>query len=130
MDKAILEEPFGKSDYEVTIAHHERFTRVTVTGHPTMEQMLLVVQVIGDTCDRWGKDAILFDATRCETDFHRNEQFRIGEEAAACLGHMGKVAAVVAIERFTGVTEQGARRSGANARVFTSREEAVAWLNS
>jgi hypothetical protein len=129
MDRSSQEEQFGKSDYEVSIAHHARFTRITVTGHPTMEQMLVVVRVIGETCDRWGKDAILFDATRCETDFSRGEQFRIGEEAAACLGHLGKMAALVAIERFTGVTEQGARRSGANARVFTSREEAVAWLN-
>lgn len=126
---AFEEAGYGNSDYEVTIAQHARFTRVTVTGTPTMEQMLVLVRVIGETSDRWGKDAILFDTSRCGTAFTRAEQFRLGEEAAACLGHLGKMAALVAAERYTGMTEQGARRSGANGRVFTSREEALGWLN-
>jgi hypothetical protein len=124
-----LDDGFGKSDYEVTLAHHDRFTRVTVTGRPTVEQMLIIVRVIGETIDTWGKDAVLFDTTRVDTDFTRSEQFRLGEEAAACLGHLKKMAALVAPQRFTGLTEKGAQRSGANGRVFTSREEALAWLN-
>jgi hypothetical protein len=120
---------FGKSSYEVTVAHHASFTRVTVTGRPTMEQMLLLVRVIGDTSDNWAHPAVLFDTRAVETEFTRGQQFQLGEEAAACLGHLKKMAALVAPQRFTGLTEKGAQRSGANGRVFTSREEAVKWLS-
>jgi hypothetical protein len=120
---------FGKSAYEVTVAHHQHFTRVTVVGRPTMEQMLLLVRVIGETSDSWANPAVLFDTRNVETEFTRGEQFRLGEEAASSLGHLKKMAALVAMERFTGLTEKGAQRSGANGRVFTSREEALAWLD-
>ncbi|MGV3571662.1 MAG: STAS/SEC14 domain-containing protein [Ramlibacter sp.] len=121
---------FGKPNYEVAVASHARFTRITVTGQPTMEQMLSIVRVIGETSSHWESDAVLFDTRSLKTVFTPGEQFRLGEEAAACLGHMRKIAALVAPQVYTGMTEKAAQRSGANGRVFTVKEDALAWLHA
>jgi hypothetical protein len=118
---------FGKPAYEVVVASHQRFTRITVSGRPTFEQMLSIVRVIGVTSDQWPADSVLFDTRKLETVFTASEQFRLGEEGAACLGHMRKMAALVP-RVLTGNTEKAARRSGVNGRVFTVKEEALDWL--
>jgi hypothetical protein len=54
----------------------------------------------------------------------------VGEEAARQLQHLQRIASLVPPDRLTRASEKTARRSGLNLTVFTSEEEAVAWLLS
>jgi len=71
---------------------------------------------------------VLVDLRRVATPFTRYEQFRIGEEAAASLSHMEKIASLVPLERITRVSEKTARRMGANVCVFDDEQCALTWL--
>lgn len=115
-------------DFDVAIANEARWMRVTITGQPSIGQLLSLVHLVGVESETWDQDRVLFDLRGIETPFSREEQFRIGEEAAASLSHMSKIASVVPPERVTRVSERAARRSGANVCVFDDEQAARAWL--
>lgn len=115
-------------DYDVVITRERAFARVTITGNPTIDELLSLIHLLGVESETWGDDRVLVDLRAVATPFTRPEQFRIGEDAAASLSHMEKIASVVPAERITRVSEKAARRMGANVLVFDDEEAAVAWL--
>lgn len=119
---------FGKPRYEVAVAQHVGFARVTISGKPTLDQMLSIIRVIGLDSVNWSTRAVLFDLRKVASLFSRPEQFRLGEEAALSLVHMEKLASLVPPQRLTRISEKAARSSGSNMTVFTSKEEALAWV--
>lgn len=102
--------------------------RVTVTGAPGIGQLLSLIHLLGVESETWEQDCVLVDLRAVATSFTRLEQFRVGEEAAASLSHMEKIASVVPPERVTRVSEKAARRMGANVCVFDDEAAAIAWL--
>ena len=54
----------------------------------------------------------------------------IGEETARQLQHLHRIASVVDPDRLTRASEKTAKRSGANLTVFTTEDEALAWLTA
>lgn len=102
--------------------------RVTVTGRPSLDQLLALVHVLGLESGDWPHQDVLVDLRGVRTEFTRGEQARLGEAAASSLGHMARVASVVPPERITRVSEKVAQRSGANVCVFDDEAEALAWL--
>lgn len=117
-------------DFDVTLAHEALFARVTVHGRPEFGQLLSLIHLLGVDSETWERDRVLVDLRGVETPFSRLEQFRIGEEAAASLSHMERIASLVPPERVTRVSEKAARRNGTNVRVFDDEAQAVAWLRS
>jgi SpoIIAA-like len=115
-------------DFDLAIDDAPQFMRVTVTGAPTLGQLLSMIHLLGVESETWQKDRVLVDLRRVVTPFDRTEQFRIGEEAAASLSHMDRIASLVPPERVTRVSEKAARRNGTNVRVFDREQEAVDWL--
>ena len=117
-------------DYDVVITRERAFARVTITGNPTVGELLALIHLLGVESETWGDDRVLVDLRGVATPFSKPEQYRIGEDAAACLSHMEKIASVVPAERVTRVSEKAARRMGANVMVFDDEEAAAAWLRS
>lgn len=116
------------AQFDLAIEQNTRFARVNVTGHPTIGQLLSLIHLLGVESETWEADRVLVDLRGVDTPFSRHEQFRIGEEAAASLSHMEKIASLVPAERVTRVSEKAARRNGANVSVFDDEAEALAWL--
>lgn len=114
--------------FEIAIAKNERYVRVTVTGEPAIGELLSMIHLLGVESETWQDDRVLVDLRSVATEFSRHEQFRIGEETAASLSHMEKIASVVPTERITRVSEKTARRMGANLCVFDDEKDAVGWL--
>lgn len=104
--------------------------RVKLAGHPTFDQVLSMIHLLGVDSGGWEHELLLADLREVETEFTHEEQFRIGEEAALSLAHLRKVASVVAPERITRIGERAAQRNGTNVRVFADEQEALAWLRS
>jgi hypothetical protein len=78
----------------------------------------------------WEPEVLLLDMRQVETVFTREQQFRLGQEAALSLAHLRKVATLVPAERITRVSEKAARRNGTNVRVFGDEQAALAWLRA
>lgn len=115
-------------DFDLAIDRQDHYIRVTVSGEPTFGQMLSLIHLLGVESETWEGAAVLVDLRGVQTPFDRMEQFRIGEEAAASLSHMDRIASLVPPERVTRVSEKAARRNGTNVRVFDDEQAAVEWL--
>jgi hypothetical protein len=91
-------------EFDVAIAKAGPYVRVTVTGHPTIGQLLSMIHLLGVESETWLEDKVLVDLRGVASYFTRPEQFRIGEEAAASLSHMDRIASLVPPERVTRVS--------------------------
>lgn len=116
-------------DFDLVIDHAALFARITVQGRPEFAELLSLIHLLGVESETWEQDRVLVDLRGVETPFTRLEQFRIGEEAAASLSHMERIASLVPPERVTRVSEKAARRNGTNVRVFDDEAQAQAWLS-
>ena len=115
-------------DFDLAIHSQPGYIRVTVSGEPTFGQLLSLIHLLGVESETWDEDAVLVDLRGVRTPYDRIEQFRLGEEAAASLSHMEKIASLVPTERVTRVSEKAARRNGTNVRVFDDEQSALGWL--
>jgi chromosome condensin MukBEF MukE localization factor len=115
-------------DFDVAIDATAHFVRVTVSGAPDIGEVLSMIHLLGVESETWEDHRLLVDLRGVRTPFSRLEQFRIGEEAAASLSHMDRIASLVPPERVTRVSEKAAQRNGTNVRVFDDEREAVGWL--
>jgi hypothetical protein len=116
--------------FDVAIDDKAHVMRVTVTGQPSLEELLSLIHLLGVESETWQEHRVLVDLRGVATPFSRPEQFRIGEEAAASLSHMERIASLVPPERVTRVSEKAARRNGTNVRVFDDEAAALAWLQA
>ena len=116
-------------DFDLTVVEADRHMRVTVTGRPSIEQLVSLIHLLGVRSSTWKLDVVLVDLRGVATDFSPAEQFRIGMEAASSLPHLRKIASVVPATRITRISEKAARRDGTNVTVFTDEGEALAWLH-
>ena len=117
-------------NFDLHVATEGDHGRVKVTGHPSFEQLLCMIHLLGVDSGGWPHEVLLVDLREVETSFTREEQFRIGEEAALSLAHLRKVASLVKPARITRIGEKAARRNGTNVRVFADEKEALAWLRA
>jgi hypothetical protein len=114
--------------FDLAIDRTAHYVRVKITGRPSLGQLLSLIHLLGVESETWNDDKVLVDLRGVVTPFDLPEQFRIGEEAAASLSHMERIASVVPPERVTRVSEKAARRNGTNVRVFDDEQQAIAWL--
>jgi hypothetical protein len=115
-------------NFDLSVATEADHARVKVAGHPTFDQLLSMIHLLGVDSGGWNHEVLLVDLRAVETEFTREEQFRIGEEAALSLAHLRKVASLVAPQRITRIGEKAAQRNGTNVRVFGDEAAALAWL--
>ena len=116
------------ASYDVIVTRETAWVRVRVVGTPTIDQLLSAVHLLGVRSEAWPQRAMLVDLRDVSTPFEPVEQYRLGEETAASLSHMARIASVVPAERVTRISQKAARRSGTNVMVFDNEAEAVAWL--
>lgn len=88
--------------FDVLVTDQAYYTRVKVTGQPSLDELLSLVHVLGLESSRWRHAAVLVDLRGVATEFTRPQQARIGEEAASSLSHLRKIASLVPPERVTG----------------------------
>lgn len=110
--------------------HHAGYGAVRLAGAPSLGQFYSCIELLSVESAGWPHRRLLVDLRGVTTLHSFTEQFAIGEEAARRLGHLRKIASVVPEGRRTRNSERPARRQGLNLLVFTSEEEAVAWLCS
>ncbi len=121
--------PQAVAPLEVTVHRLQEFTSVKVTGHATLAAFAqLILEVGGQTRDR-GDKRVLVDLLGVEGQLKFTEHFRMGEQAAAHLQHLDKIASVVPADKITHTSEKAALQQGLQLRVFTSMNDAIRWLS-
>jgi hypothetical protein len=116
------------TNFDLSIVMEADHVRVTVAGQPSIDQMLSLIHLLGVDSGGWEHDVLAVDLRQVQTPFSTQEQFQLGQQAAASLAHMRRVASIVPPERVTRVSERAAQRDGTNVRVFSDESEAMAWL--
>jgi hypothetical protein len=116
--------------FDVSVTQKQFYTRVVISGAPSIDQLVALVHVLGLDSGNWKHDAMLVDLRKVSTRFDEAEQRTIGQEAAASLAHLRKIASVVPRERVTRISEKAARRDGTKVTVFDDEKEALAWLQA
>lgn len=115
-------------NFDLSITEATDHARVRVAGHPTIDQMLSLIHLLGVDSGQWTHQVLLVDLREVQTRFTPQEQFRLGQETALSLSHLRRIASVVPPERITRISEKAAQRDGTDVRVFSDEEEALAWL--
>lgn len=115
-------------EFDLTIDRETQYVRVTISGEPEFGELLSMIHLLGVESETWDRPRVLVDLRGVHTPFDHGQQFRIGEEAAASLHHMERIASLVPPERITRVSEKAARRMGTNVRVFAEEAQAIGWL--
>ena len=114
----------------VEVEHRDGYSVVRMRGQPSLGQFLSFLQLIGVETSGWTVRRVLFDLRGIRNLTSFTDHYAIGEEVARQLKHLHRIASVVDPDRITRASEKTARRSGVNLMVFTSEEEALAWLLS
>ena len=115
-------------EFDLAIDRETQYVRVTISGEPEFAELLSMIHLLGVESETWERPRVLVDLRGVRTPFDHGQQFRIGEEAAASLHHMDRIASLVPPERVTRVSEKAARRMGTNVRVFDDEGQAIRWL--
>jgi hypothetical protein len=119
-----------ETDFDLFVGSAVDHGRVKVTGHPTFDQLVSMLHLLGVDSVGPGHELLLLDLRDVQTLFTPEQQFRIGQEAALSLAHLRKVASLVAPDRFTRISERAAQRNGTNVRLFAGEAAALAWLRA
>ena len=113
---------------DFALDHRDGYSVVRLKGEPSLGQFLSFIQLIGVETADWTHKRVLFDLRGVRTLTSFTDHYAIGEETARQLRHLHRIASVVDPDRLTRASEKTARQSGANLKVFTSEDEAIAWL--
>lgn len=112
------------------VEHREGYSVVRVVGEPSLGQFLSFLHLMGVETSGWPVKRVLFDLRAIRTLTTFTEHYAVGDEIARQLRHLHRIASVVAPDRITRASEKTARQAGVNLSVFTSEDEAIAWLTA
>jgi hypothetical protein len=108
----------------------EGFMSVKVAGTATLANVSSAIESISDETIRHNAKRLLVDLTLVREHLGFVDHAVISDKAATHYGHLERVASLVPDGRRRGTSEQAAQLRGMQLRVFTSREEAAAWLEN
>ena len=116
--------------FRVNITRFIDFVQLAVAGPAEMKSFVELVHDIEEESLSWADRRVLVDLREVEGRLDATEQVFLGELVAQRLPHLERVASVVPADQITRNSEAAAQTLGMQLRVFTSREEAVAWLKA
>ena len=116
--------------FRVKITRFIDFVQLAVAGPAEMRSFVELVHDIEEESLTWADRRVLVDLREVEGRLDATEQVFLGEMVAQRLPHLERVASVVPADQITRKSEAAAQTLGMQLRVFSSREEAVAWLKA
>lgn len=108
--------------------HHGTYALAVASGPALICDALGLLEMVGRVTKEQGNDRALLDMISVEILLTPAEHVRVGEHAAAALGHLTKVAAVVPESLRVGTGERAAQDKGLILKTFTNLSDAMAWL--
>ena len=116
--------------FSVALTRFTQYVQLAVSGPATMRNFVDLVDTMGEETVLWSDRRILVDLREVDGELTPTEQIFLGELVAQNLPHLERVASIVPAERITRNSESAAQGLGMKLRVFTSRDDAVAWVTA
>jgi hypothetical protein len=128
-DKVFGQHTFGPLiPFTVTVERRPRYVLCHVSGVASLKNYFDLIDEAAKYTVAHGDKLAMVDLREVSGRLGFTDQFSIGEMMVKKLGHMTKVASVVADDPTTYGSVKVANRKGLNLRSFDNEEEAVAWL--
>ena len=116
--------------FAVSITRFTQYVQVAVAGPTAMKSFVELVETMGRETLFWSDRKLLVDLRDVEGALSPTEQVFLGELVAQDLPHLERIASVVPPDRITRNSETAAQGLGMRLRVFTAKDEAIAWLTA
>lgn len=116
--------------FTISTTRFPEYVQLTVSGTADLRNFVELVETAEQETVYWSDRRLLADLRNVEGRLTATEQIFLGELVAQNLPHLDRMASVVPENEITRNSEKAAQQLGMKLRVFTSRDEAVAWLLS
>lgn len=116
--------------FTISTTRFPEYVQLTVSGTADLRNFVELVETAEQETVYWSDRRLLADLRNVEGRLTAPEQIFLGELVAQNLPHLDRMASVVPENEITRNSEKAAQQLGMKLRVFTSRDEAVAWLLS
>lgn len=110
------------------IVRTSRFVRVTVQGPADVVSMVRMLRAVATQTREQGDRLVMLDLMQVQESMDATAHFVLGEQVAALLAHLQRLASVVPAHRMTRTSERAARAHGIELRVFNGEGPALDWL--
>lgn len=114
--------------FTVTTARSPHYMRFDVAGHASLKNYFDLIEEAAQVTLQQGVTHGLVDLRNVIGRLKFTDQFFIGEVVGQKLGHLGKLASLVAGDPSSYNSETVANRMGVLLRSFDSETAAIAWL--
>ncbi|MBI2771665.1 MAG: STAS/SEC14 domain-containing protein [Burkholderiales bacterium] len=112
-----------------SITRYPEFVQLAVSGPAEMKNFVELVATIESETVYWSDRRVLADLRDVAGRLTAPEQVFLGELVAQNLPHLERLASLVPPDQITRNSENAAQEMGMQLRVFTSLDDAVAWLS-
>lgn len=116
--------------FSVVLTRFTQYVQLAVSGAATMKNFVELVATMGQETVLWSDRRVLVDLRGVDGELTPTEQVFLGELVAQDLPHLERVASLVPAERITHNSESAAQGLGMKLRVFTSKDDAIAWVTA
>jgi hypothetical protein len=116
--------------FTVSTTRFSQYVQVEVGGPSSLKNFVEMVSAFAGETLYWSDRRALVDLRKVIGELTAQEQVFLGELVAQDLAHLEKIASVVPEALLTHNSENAAQEMGMRLRVFSSKEEAVAWLTT
>lgn len=114
--------------FTISTTRFPEYVQLTVSGTADLRNFVELVDTAEQETVYWSDRRLLADLRNVQGRLTATEQIFLGELVAQNLPHLDRMASVVPESEITRNSESAAQELGMKLRVFTSRDEAVAWL--
>jgi hypothetical protein len=116
--------------FSVTLTRFTQYFQLAVSGPSTLKNFVELVDTMGRETALWSDRRVLVDLRAVDGELAPPEQVFLGELVAQDLPHLERLASIVPAARLTHNSESAAQGLGMKLRVFTSKDDAVAWVTA
>lgn len=112
------------------IARTSQYVKVTVKGPADVSSMVGMLRAVASRTREKGDLRVMLNLMEVQESMDATAHFVLGEQVAALLAHLQRMASVVPAHRMTRTSERAARAHGIELKVFNDEAQALDWLLS
>jgi hypothetical protein len=114
--------------FTVSTTRFSQYVQLEVAGPSSLKNFVEMVSAFSGETMYWSDRRALVDLRKVVGELTPHEQIFLGELVAQDLSHLERIASVVPAALITHNSENAAQELGMRLRVFSSKDDAVAWL--
>ncbi|MGZ5194456.1 MAG: STAS/SEC14 domain-containing protein [Ramlibacter sp.] len=116
--------------FTVSTTRFSQYVQLEVAGPSSLKNFVEMVSAFSGDTLYWSDRRALVDLRKVVGELTPPEQVFLGEMVAQDLSHLERIASIVPEALVTHNSENAAQQMGMRLRVFSNKDDAVAWLTA